>query len=313
MRVTLSRVPMELGHLVVACDKTEAARAAQAAALDIARRVGGRISVIFVASVVMDRTSEVQAEIVPTGMGRDELSDELESLRLWWRSRGGLEEADRAQTNDIPVECMVGLGLPSVEITRYAEDHDGDLIVMTRKRHSQLRRMLLGDTADSVVRRSRAPCLFVPPDGFDGTRVLVAVDGRERGLAVVHAGIAFARAIGGELSFVTVEQARADEPAGLAERLPGGRSMTLAWGLDQILLGEEENGSPNRKRLSAADLLRVRQGSPVPEILQEVADWQAGVLVVGYHRGGPPGPLEARSVARQLTHRAPCAVLTVPL
>jgi nucleotide-binding universal stress UspA family protein len=302
---------MELSHLVVACDKTEAARAAQAAALDIARRVGGRISVIFVASVVMERTIEVQAEIVPAGVGGDELSDELENLRQWWGS--GLEEADRTPAKDVPVECMVGIGLPSVEITRYAENHDGDLIVMTRKRHSQLRRMLLGDTADSVVRRSGAPCLFVPPDGFDGARVLVAVDGRERGLAVAHAGVTFARAIGGELSFVTVEQTRADEPAALAERLPGGRTVTLARGLDQILLGDERNDSPDRRGSSAADMLRVRKGNPVPEILQEVADCQAGVLVVGYHRGGPPGPIESRSVARQLTHRTPCAVLTVPL
>ncbi|NNG15259.1 MAG: universal stress protein, partial [Gemmatimonadales bacterium] len=283
---------MELRHLVVACDKTVAARAAQAAALDIARRVDGRISVIFVASVVMERSIEIQAEIVPAGTEGDELSAELKNLCEWWRS--GLEGADCAQEKDIPVECMVGIGLPSVEITRYAEDHDGDLIVMTRKRHSQLRRMLLGDTADSVVRRSRAPCLFIPPDGFDGTRVLVAVDGRERGLAVAHAGAEFARAIGGELSFVTVEHAREDEPARLAERLPGERSVTLGRGLDQILLRDEPDGSPTRNGSSAADILRVRQGNPVPEVLQEVADCQAGVLVVGYHRGGPPGPLESR-------------------
>lgn len=301
---------MEHSHLVVACDKTEAARAAQAAALDIAKRVGGRISAVFVASLVMDRTIEVQAETVPAGLGRDELAEELENLGQWWQA--GLEGTECAQAADVSVECMVGIGLPSVEITRYAEDHEGDLIVMTRKRHSQLRRMLLGDTADSVVRRSRVPCLFIPPDGFDGTRVLVAVDGRERGLSVAHAGVQFARAIGGETAFVTVEQVREDERSDLAEQLPGGRSVTLARVLDQILMAEE-SGDASRKDAVTSGLLRVRQGSPVPEILQEVADWQAGVLVVGYHRGGPPGPIESRSVARQLTHRAPCAVLTVPL
>jgi nucleotide-binding universal stress UspA family protein len=35
--------------------------------------------------------------------------------------------------------------------------------------------------------------------------------------------------------------------------------------------------------------------------------------VIGCHRGGPPGILEAGSTARRLAHTAPCAVLTIPL
>jgi len=301
---------MNLQHLVVACDKTEAARAAQAAALSIARRVHARISVIYVATALLQRPIEVPLGTVPPVPDRDGLAEEFDNLCLWWRS--GPRAVDDAPGADIPVACMVGLGLPSVEITRYAEDHEADLIVMTRKRHSQLRRMLLGDTADSVVRRSPVPCLFVPPDGFDESPILVAADGTERGLGVVHAGIAFAQAIGGDVSFVTVEQPHEDEPSHLIERLPGERSVMLARDLDQVALHGERNGRLDEK-LSAAQRLTVRRGSPVPEILQEVSDTQAGVLVVGYHRGGPPGPLESRSVARQLTHRAPCAVLTVPL
>ncbi|TFG52591.1 MAG: universal stress protein [Gemmatimonadales bacterium] len=300
---------MNLRHLVVACDKTEAARAAQAAAVDIAGRVHARVSVIYVATAVLQRPVEVSMEAIPPVPDRDGLAEEFDNLCLWWRS--GPRGADCGGA-DVPVACMVGLGLPSVEITRYAEDHQADLIVMTRKRHSQLRRMLLGDTADSVVRRSPVPCLFVPPDGFDESPILVAADGTERGLAVVHAGIAFAQAIGGDVSFVTVEPPHDDEPSHLTKRLPGERSVVLARALDQFALHGERHGRLDPKS-SAAERLTVRRGSPVPEILQELSDTQAGVLVVGYHRGGPPGPLESRSVARQLTHRAPCAVLTVPL
>jgi len=300
---------MNLRHLVVACDKTEAARAAQATAVGIAGRAHARVSVIYVATAVLQRPMEVSMEAIPPVPDRDGLAEEYDNLCLWWRS--GPRGSDCGGT-DVPVACMVGLGLPSVEITRYAEDHEADLIVMTRKRHSQLRRMLLGDTADSVVRRSPVPCLFVPPDGFDESPILVAADGTERGLAVVHAGIAFAQAIGQDVSFVTVEPPHDDESSHLAERLPGERSVMLARDLDQLALHGEQDGRLEPKS-SAAERLTVRRGSPVPEILQELSDTQAGVLVVGYHRGGPPGPLESRSVARQLTHRAPCAVLTVPL
>jgi nucleotide-binding universal stress UspA family protein len=37
------------------------------------------------------------------------------------------------------------------------------------------------------------------------------------------------------------------------------------------------------------------------------------ILVLGCHRGGPAGIMEAGSTSRRLTHTAPCAVLTVPL
>jgi nucleotide-binding universal stress UspA family protein len=35
--------------------------------------------------------------------------------------------------------------------------------------------------------------------------------------------------------------------------------------------------------------------------------------VIGYHRGGLPGIIEAGSTARHVVHTAPCAVLTIPL
>jgi nucleotide-binding universal stress UspA family protein len=48
-------------------------------------------------------------------------------------------------------------------------------------------------------------------------------------------------------------------------------------------------------------------------VLAEVRESGADLLVIGYHRGGPPGVLEAGSTARRLAHEAPCAVLTIPL
>jgi nucleotide-binding universal stress UspA family protein len=59
--------------------------------------------------------------------------------------------------------------------------------------------------------------------------------------------------------------------------------------------------------------IAVRRGEIVPEILAAVNEVDADLLVIGYHRGGPPGVLEAGSTARHLAHTAPCAVLTIPL
>jgi nucleotide-binding universal stress UspA family protein len=57
----------------------------------------------------------------------------------------------------------------------------------------------------------------------------------------------------------------------------------------------------------------VRRGDPAEQILAAVEERIPDVLVIGCHRGGPPGILEAGSTARRLAHTAPCAVLTIPL
>ena len=49
------------------------------------------------------------------------------------------------------------------------------------------------------------------------------------------------------------------------------------------------------------------------QILAAVDDHDADALVIGYHRGGPPGLLEAGSTARRLAHTAHCPVLSIPL
>jgi nucleotide-binding universal stress UspA family protein len=63
----------------------------------------------------------------------------------------------------------------------------------------------------------------------------------------------------------------------------------------------------------SAGPLVIHRGGVVEEILGEVRRAGTEVLVVGFHRGGPAGVIEAGSVARRLAHEAPAAVLTVPL
>ena len=157
-------------------------------------------------------------------------------------------------------------------------------------------RMLLGDTADAVARRSRVPCLFVPLEAQPIRRVLVALDGTERGLRVLDSGSRFAASIGAEARAMTVEPAPAGEPRRLARALPLARSVHLQT---QV----------RRRGL----LLDIRRGAIVPQVLAAVEDSHADALVVGYHRGGPAGVIEAGSTARQLAHAARCAVLTIPL
>jgi nucleotide-binding universal stress UspA family protein len=199
----------------------------------------------------------------------------------------------------------IAYGVPGIEICRFGESRDADLLVLGRKPRSHLARLLLGDTADAVARRSRLPCLFVPPNSGPIRRLLVALDGTDRGLAVLQAACGFARATKASLAVVTVEQEPAAEPAHLASALPVERSTRLQSQVRQLLSRECVDG--------ARTVIDVRRGPVVEQVLATVEQSAADALVVGYHRGGPPGVIEVGSTARHLAHTAPCAVLTVPL
>ncbi|HKV76216.1 MAG TPA: universal stress protein, partial [Gemmatimonadales bacterium] len=150
---------MTIRHLVAATDDSAAGRHAVETATWLAARLDARLTVVTVTPVAgRDRIHTVAHPVVGTGSG------------------GVATLHDR----------VVLTGLPGIEIVRYAEAESADLIVLGRSRRSSASRWLIGDTGDAVARRSSVPCLFVPPGQSGLTRVLVAVDGTERGLMVLR-------------------------------------------------------------------------------------------------------------------------------
>lgn len=279
---------MQLTHIVAATDESDAGRQAVWTALELAASAGARVTVLR--AVHVGRT--VLAGVPGAVPDDDEAgAPELERLQRW-------VEANLPAIPDPPqISYAVAFGLPGVEIARFGEQEHADLVVLGRKPRSRMTRLLLGDTADAVARRSRLPCLFVPVGGTLPRRVLVAVDGSERGMVVLRAADGFARSIGAKLQVVTVEPARPGEPAILASATPAARSAKLQ---EQV-------------RAAVGREVEVRRGEPAEEILAAVEGHAPDVLVIGSHRGGPAGVIEAGSTARRLAHTAPCAVLTVPL
>lgn len=260
---------------------------------DLAGRTSSRI---FVMRVVSRRP------LATAGCGMSDPwepdQSEHERLRRWLEAELAPDDTSRE------IEIGITTGVPSIEISRYAENHQADLLVLGRKVRSQAARLLVGDTADAVARRSRVPCLFVPFGAGAIRRILVALDGSERGMVVLRQACGFARAIQGGLRVVTVEPAAPDEDGATGEPLRA-RSQRLASRAQQVVrrgLGDEAHVP-----------VAIRRGTIVEQVLAAVEESCADVLAVGFHRGGPPGVLEAGSSARRLAHLAPCAVLTIPL
>lgn len=274
-------------HIVVAADASAASRNAALTAVQWASAAGARVTLMTVAGLRPVGALEQVRGGPAARAGRPEV---LESIERWLQ-----HHADRQPSAPVS-ELAEAFGVPSIAITRFAEERQADLLVLGRKQRSAEARLLIGDTADAVAGRSGVPCLFVPDPIGVPRRLLVALDGTDRGGVVYLGAQRIAAAIGAALDVVTVEPVFAGEPSHLARAMPTARSENL-------------------ERLLRRDgvTVRVRRGPIVPEILDEVERVAAETLVVGCHRGRPPVGRANESVARELAHRSPCAVLTVPL
>lgn len=288
---------MHLHHVIAAADDSVAGRQVVRSAIDLAARAAGRVTVMRAIPVPALAVAAAPTEAFDAA-GANMESPSFQGMHQWI-------EADLLDRQPRPaVELGIAFGIPGIEIGRFAERRGADLLVLGRKQRSQLTRLLLGDTADSVARRSRIPCLFVPPGIGPLRRMLVALDGSERGMAVLREASGFAQAAGIGLRAVTVEPATDREPD-LASALPTTRTVRLRSRTQSFLTRE---ALPE-----ALPEVEVRRGPIVEQILEAVHESEADVLAIGYHRGGLPGVLEAGSTARHLAHTAPCAVLTIPL
>jgi nucleotide-binding universal stress UspA family protein len=291
---------MHLHHIVVATDESDAGRQAVRAGLDLATRASARLTVMRAVPIqAMPALVAVAGDTGPANPDAD--GTPLDRLQQWLR-------ADVVPAGDSPpIELGLTVGIPGIEICRFAEREGADLLVLGRKQRSQVARLLLGDTADAVARRSRIPCLFVAPGAGPIGELLVALDGTERGMTVLTAACGFARRIDARLRVITVDYGPNGEPPELGSTLPVARSNRLRNQVSAIV------GREMRTTTAANTTVEIRRGAIVQQILAEVEGSAPGALVFGYHRGGPPGIIEAGSVARHLAHTAPCAVLTVPL
>ncbi len=288
---------MQLRHIVVATDESEAGRWAVRAGLDLAARASARLTVMRVVSV---DAVPLLGSIVGGLVGPDGAGTALERLQQWL-------EPELESGPPMPVELGIAFGVPGVEICRFAEQRGADLLVLGRKRRSAVARLLVGDTADAVIRRSRLPCLFAEQGSVPLSRLLVALDGTERGMRVFGAARDLASAVDAEVAVVTVEDVKGSTLPDPVPPLPLTRSSRL-WRELQPAAGRR-GASTRPAEIGVA----IRQGRAVPEILAEVVGSDVDALAFGCHRGGPAGILEAGGTARHLAHTAPVSVLTIPI
>ncbi len=135
-------------HILLPTDGSELSEKSIAAAMELARAVGARVTGL---SVVVDT-------LVAAGIGKS-LRDQDEPLRA---AEAHLSAISRqAARNGVACECYYVVGTwPHDEIVRAAEQKGCDLIHMASHGKGLIAGLLLGSEASKVVTHSKVPVLI---------------------------------------------------------------------------------------------------------------------------------------------------------
>jgi nucleotide-binding universal stress UspA family protein len=197
----------------------------------------------------------------------------------------------------------VEYGRPSAEVTDKARDRHAQLIVIGLVHHSAVDRILDGDTALEVVRKSHAPVLIASPD-WTGLpkRAVFAVDFSVQSMGAARVGL---RLLGDAGTIV------------LAHVRP---AVTVFDGMG-VWEEEYEQGATKEldrfaEALNAPAGVRVEQvllsGSPSAALLDLANRTDADIVVAGTRGAGLMQRLLLGSVATRLMHHSTRSLLIVP-
>ncbi|MGE5850097.1 MAG: universal stress protein [Candidatus Methylomirabilota bacterium] len=144
--------PRPIGHILCPVDFSPTSYAAMAQAGLLAQRFSADLTVLHVVYDPLDVTC-LHIPHPPEEQLREELIREAERT-LQAQVRRRLRSLPRAKT-------AVVLGMPFREIVRYAQAHGVDLIVMGTQGLSGLNHLIMGSTAERVVRMAACPVLSI--------------------------------------------------------------------------------------------------------------------------------------------------------
>jgi nucleotide-binding universal stress UspA family protein len=174
--------------ILCATDFSPRARSAANVALELARRTHGSVELVHVHT---PRAADLQALAAEGGLLESELRSEI-------GARLDAYTHELAGVVDVRLTSHLGEGNVEEVLLARARAVSADLIVVGARGHTALERLILGSTAERMVRGADRPVLIVPP-GIEGLveagggkralRVLAAVDGRRTS----DGGVAFVR------------------------------------------------------------------------------------------------------------------------
>lgn len=198
----------------------------------------------------------------------------------------------------------VVMGRPARELNRVACDRCADLIIVGRKRHGAMDRVLGGETTLQVMRMSSIPILAVDTDLEIPRTVVAAVDFSPSSILAVKAALQLMNG-SGTLYLAFVEPAPLIVPPGYSApvdtRYPG----------DLVVWFRRMVSNLNIQAGVIAEPV-VLGGRPASAIVQFAERVGADMLAAGSHGHGRLERFLLGSVSTGIVRNANCAVLVVP-
>ncbi len=203
------------------------------------------------------------------------------------------------------VDCEFRMGEPSVEILKYTALNNVSLIVMPTHGRTGIDRLLSGSVTEEVMRRAHCPMLLskvcTDAEGehvdCDFERILVPLDGTERGFAILPVVEQFARQNDSEVILFHDNRGYSD----VGEPLEN----------DDVWQQIEEHcrrmvSSGLRAWMQSAD-----RGRVTDDILEAVSDHRAGMIAMSTHGRCGLGRVAYGSVVENVLRKAPVPLLVM--
>ena len=150
---------IRLNKILVPTDMSDFSEHALRYGCEFARRFEAELHLL---NVVQD----VVAMVPEPGMAFPAPGEYMRELQQ--ASQEALEKIpDPEWVEGVSIVREIRVGTPFVEIVRYAKAVDIDLVVIGTHGRSGLAHVLLGSTAERVVRKAPCPVLSVRPEGHD--------------------------------------------------------------------------------------------------------------------------------------------------
>ncbi|MFL5381758.1 MAG: universal stress protein [Longimicrobiaceae bacterium] len=234
------------------------------------------------------------------GLGLPPLDERLRGT--WMAEIGRRLVAQASRFAGTEISCHAVEGSPTMTLCEVARQFCADLLVVGATRRGRIWRGILGSTAEGVVRASTVPVLVLhQPLSLPLKRILLTTDLSDQSVALLKQGLETVESLVGTdagLELLVVLGFDAMAPPPYSENVLRERAGAV---LERIA-GE----------LGSSVETRVRIGEPVVEIVREVEEWNADLLVVGtYGRSGFRRHWLG-STAAAATRSAGCNVLVLP-
>ncbi|MCB0016151.1 MAG: universal stress protein [Anaerolineales bacterium] len=214
---------------------------------------------------------------------------------------------------NINIETKVVVGQAARAITKFANDTEIDLIVMSSLGHSGIKRWIYGSVANEVLNTANCAKAIIHPhveiDSFALKRVLVPLDGSQMAEQAVKLARALAEAAQADLYLLNVVSGTQilEQPV---PDLPGN---------DGVSDTEEAEATAYLLRVKADMatcpinvLTQVTTGPTVENIIDFADDQKIDLIIMGSHGKSGFQKLVFGSVATKVLQSANCVTLVIP-